>query len=237
MEYPNIDHYLDVALKEWQQTIDEAKIYVEGEKEIIKQTILVSLSTILGLIYFFASDKINNTILLKSAPAFFVIPFIYFCLSVYSFYQTYGRYMISKYWTEELFPKIENLLKNLSKDKWKEYEPLFSSDLKFLRYQIHYRENLIFPFLIGIFLYRVIPIFFGIVSTIAYLLFLCNSSLQFKTQKLFISYNLQLWIGFLFLFAFVVLLAILIFFIFKMRGQRTVVGTVPSSNIILEKES
>ena len=37
--------FLDVALKEWEQTIEEAKIYFEGEKEIIKQTILVSLTS------------------------------------------------------------------------------------------------------------------------------------------------------------------------------------------------
>jgi hypothetical protein len=224
MKNQNIEHYLEVALKEWQQTIDEAKIYFEGEKEIIKQTILVSLSTILGLIYFFASDKITPVLIIKSSPAFIIIPFIYFCLSVYSFYQTYYRFMISKYWTEELFPRIENLMDELSKEKWQVYESLFASNLKFMRYQIHYRENLKFPFIVGIFLYRVIPIIFGLISSIAYIKFLCGSKKKFFDIEVFISYKWQFWIAILFLSSFIILIAILICSIFKMRNQKDVMS-------------
>ncbi len=195
----NNSKLLTILLKEWDQTIEEAKIYFEADKDIIKQTILLTITVFASIVLFVTSDKINNDLKVSIYPTYLLVPVLYLTLSVYSYYHTFLRYMISKYWLENLFPRLEYLVQNSSSTIDKGISNNNSEkSLKFLQYQSYYRQNLNIPFKIGIFLYRSMPVLLGLISSLVYLIFVIPALKDNPQFAKYISPGLQtIILGFL----------------------------------------
>jgi hypothetical protein len=215
-----IDTILSVLIQEWNHTIGEAKTCLEGEKEIIKHTILITLTVFASILYFFSSDKLDINEKLAFSPFFILILAIYLGLTIYSFSQTFYRYMISRYWIEELFPKIEKLLISSTslKTQIKNISPKKSSSTHLLRWQNFYRENSSKKMIFALIGYRGIPLFWGLFFSIIYLIYLL---MNYNNSCLSIYFPvwIQLALCLVVLFSFIILFSILLWGTKKMLIQ------------------